>query len=104
MPAPIAPPLEHEDIDLLQVNKCHQCGYETNTNTEHKYHMETQHGACRKEFRGITATNKTQYPVGHPKWANDSNKTTEYKCNESTSVFTIESMLNVHVTREHNTS
>ena len=31
--------------------------------------METKHGACRKEFNSIIATNKTPYPVGQPQWA-----------------------------------
>ena len=69
MPAPSAPPLEDEDVQLLDTNKCDQCGYETNTNTEFKWHMETQHGTRRKEFRGIPATTTTKYPVGHPQWA-----------------------------------
>ena len=56
-------------------------GYETNTETEFKWHMETQLGARRKEFRGITVTNKTTYTDGHPLWAIDRNKSTEYKCN-----------------------
>ena len=104
MPAPSAPPLEDEDIEFLPRNKCDQCGYETNTETEFKWHRETQHGARIKEFRGITVTNKTTYPVGHPQWAIDRNKSTEYKCNECTSVFNIESMFNAHMTREHNTN
>ena len=104
MPTPSAPILEDEDVYILERKKCDQCEYETNTETEFKWHMETNHGARKKEFRGIIATQKTIYPVGHPQWATDRNKITEYKCNECTSVFTVESMLNAHITRIHNTS
>ena len=104
MPAPSAPPLDDEDVQLLDTNKCDQCCYETNTNTEFKWHMETQHGTNRKEFRGIPATTTTKYPVGHPQWAINRNTISEYKCNECTSVFTVESMFNAHMTREHITS
>ena len=89
---------------FLKEKLCGQCGYETNTESEFKWHTESHHGARKKEFRGIVATNKTIYPVGHPQWATDRNRITEYNCSECTSVFTVESMLSAHMTRNHNTS
>ena len=98
--APSAPPLETEDIQWLPRMKCVQCSYETNTKIELDYHIELQHGARPKDYRGIQVTG---YPVGHAQWAASRNRA-EYKCKECTSEFTIESMLRKHISREHNTN
>ena len=101
MPLPSAPPLEldDEDIQLLERVKCQQCNYETNTNFELGHHIETHHGARKKDYRGIVAT---KYPVGHPQWAINRNMNQEeHKCNECNSVFTIESMLHAHISHSH---
>ena len=101
MPLPSAPPFEpEEEIQMLPRVKCSQCSYETNTETERKYHIETAHGARPKDYRGIKAT---FYPVGHPQWAAQRNQT-EHKCSECDSVFSIESMLNAHIDRDHNSN
>ena len=104
MPVPSAPPLEDEDVELIERNKCGQCSNETNTKIKFNWHIETQHGTRRKEFVGITATSKAVYPVGHPQWAIDRNRVMEHKCIECTEVFTVESMLNAHMKRYHNTN
>ena len=89
-----------DEIILLPRTKCSQCNYETNTETERKFHIETVHGARPKDYRGIKATS---YPVGHPEWAALRNQT-DYKCKECTSVFSVESMLSAHISRDHNTN
>ena len=102
MPLPSAPPLEldDEDVQLLERVKCPQCSYETNSNIELGHHIESQHGARQKDYRGIVAT---KYPVGHPQWAINRNMNQdEHKCNECNSVFTIESMLHAHISYTHN--
>ena len=104
MPVPSAPPMEspQEEVHLLERKKCDQCGYETNTETERKYHIETQHGARQKDYRGVKATN---FPVGHAQWAASRNENTlQYKCMECNRVFGLESMLNEHISRAHNTT
>ena len=104
MPEPSALPMEPDtkEIPLLDRMKCSQCSYETNTNTELKYHTETQHGVRHKETRGINAI---RYPVGHAQWAaNRNTNTAEYKCKECISVFTVESMMTQHINSVHNTN
>ena len=101
MPVPSAPPMEPEEegTQLIRM-KCSQCNYETNTNVELKYHIDTHHGARKKDYRGIVAS---KYHVGHAEWANNRNMNNEeYKCNECKSVFTIESMLHAHINNTHN--
>ena len=93
--------MEPQDVELLDTKKCTICSYETNTEVEFKWHRETQHGARPKEFKGITATTTTRYPIGHAQWAANKNMS-EYKCMECTSVFTVESMLNEHINQIHN--
>ena len=102
MPTPSAPPLEldDEDVQLLDRLKCSQCNYETNTSVELNHHIETSHGARKKDYRGIVAT---QYPVGHAQWAKNRNMNNEeHRCSECPSVFTIESMLHAHISNTHN--
>ena len=98
---PSAPPMEpEEELQVRPRNKCTQCRYETNTETEIKFHIKTVHGARPKYYRGIKATS---YPVGHQQWAALCNQT-EHKCKECPSVFSVESMLNAHISRDHNTN
>ena len=98
MHAPSAPPYEPEEDIVLY--PCSHCSYKTNTQVELKYHIETNHGACKKDYRGIVANN---FPVGHAQWAMNQNMNqVEHKCNECKSVFTIESMLNAHISNIHN--
>ena len=103
MPIPSATLLlQDEDVQLLERKKCNQCGYETNTDTEFIHHAESQHGARQKDYRGIKATG---YPIGHAQWATNKNMTpTEHKCNECNSVFSVESMLRAHISRDHNSN
>ena len=81
MPVPSAPPHEPEgEIQWLERFKCSQCNYETNTNIELKHHIETNHGARKKDYGEIVAN---QYPVGHEQWATNRNMNKdEHKCNE----------------------
>ena len=76
-----------------------------NTDTEYKWHIETQHGARPKETKGLPVTSAHSFPVGHAQWASDRNKTSsenQYKCKECTAVFTLESMFNEHMNGIHN--
>ena len=99
MPPPLE--LDDEEVPWLERVKCSHCNYESNSNVEIGYHIETQHGARQKDYRGIVAT---KYPIGHPQWAINRNMNQEeHKCNECNSVFTIESMLHAHMSHAHNT-
>ena len=106
--APSAPPMEsvlEEEVQLLERKICAHCKYETNTETEFKWHVETQHGARPKEAKGITVTSAQKYPIGHPQWAahkNINSNIHDYKCKECAAEFTIESMLTAHIDRAHN--
>ena len=76
-----------------------------NTDTEYKWHIETQHGARPKEAKGINAISAKSYPVGHAQWASDRNRTNsdcQYKCKECAAEFNIESMLTAHMNGIHN--
>ena len=103
MPIPSAPPLlPEEDVQLMERKKCNQCSYETNTDTEFNHHIESKHGAHQKDYRGIKATG---YPIGHAMWATNKNmNTTEHKCNECNSVFSDESRLRAHMSKNHNSN
>ena len=97
MPAPSAPPYEPEGE--IQMLPCSQCRYETNTNVELNYHIETHHGARQKSNGVIVANN---FPVGHAQWAMNRNMNQdEHKCNECKSVFTNESVLHAHISNTH---
>ena len=98
MHAPSAPPYEPEEAIVMY--PCPQCSYKTNTNVELNYHIQTNHGARRKEHRGIVAN---KFPVGHAQWAMNKNiSQDEHKCNECNLVFTVESMLHAHISNMHN--
>ena len=86
----------------MERKKCSHCSYETNTETEIKYHIESVHGAIKKDYRGIKASG---FPSGHPQWAAHRNSNmADYKCSECPSVFNLESMLNAHINRTHNSN
>ena len=94
-----------DEVQLLERKICVHCKYETNTETEFKWHAETQHGARPKEAKGIKVTSAQKYPIGHPQWAaqrNINSNIHDYKCKECTAEFTIESMLTAHIDRTHN--
>ena len=93
---------DSEEVVFLERKKCSQCNYETNTETEIKYHIEVEHGARKKDYQGIKASG---FPIGHAQWAAGRNaNAVEHKCTECPSVFNIESMLNAHISRAHNTN
>ena len=103
---PSAPSLEPDsEAEILPLvrKKCQQCKYETNTDTEFKWHLETHNGARNKEQRGITVTSKSSYPIGHAQWAANKNGNI-LKCKECDLEFNIESMLIAHIDRVHNSN
>ena len=74
MHAPSAPPYEPEEAIVMY--PCPQCSYKTNTNVELNYHIETNHGARKKDYRGIVAN---KFPVWHAQWATNKNLTATAK-------------------------
>ena len=101
MYAPSAPPYDPEgEVQFVERITCSQCNYETNTNIELGYHIETIHGACTRNNGGIVTNT---FPVGHTQWAiNQNMKQDEHLCNECKLVFTNKTILHAHMSNKRN--